>query len=82
MVIMFIDTLPSPYYDRVVGNVASNFADLVVVGERIEVGIQRGKFAQTNSCTSFAKKPTPEKKKGETNVVLIKSIFPQTKANT
>ncbi|RDX74116.1 hypothetical protein CR513_46175, partial [Mucuna pruriens] len=30
MVTMFINTLPSPYYDKVVGNVASNFADLVV----------------------------------------------------
>ncbi|RDX64296.1 hypothetical protein CR513_57154, partial [Mucuna pruriens] len=39
MVTMFIDTLPSPYYDKVVGNVASNFAELVVVGERIELGI-------------------------------------------
>ncbi|RDY00704.1 hypothetical protein CR513_16084, partial [Mucuna pruriens] len=82
MVTMFIDTLPSLYYDRVVGNVASNFADLVVVGERIEVGIPRGKFTQTNSGTSFSKKLTPEKKKGETNVVLIEPIFPQIKANT
>ncbi|RDY09933.1 hypothetical protein CR513_05621, partial [Mucuna pruriens] len=47
MVTMFIDTLPSPYYDRIVGNVASNFANLVVVGERIELGIQRGKPRQT-----------------------------------
>ncbi|RDX99367.1 hypothetical protein CR513_17589, partial [Mucuna pruriens] len=28
MVTMFIDTLPSPYYDKVVGNVTSNLADL------------------------------------------------------
>ncbi|RDX68152.1 hypothetical protein CR513_52881, partial [Mucuna pruriens] len=40
------------------------------------------RFTQTNSGTSFAKKPTSEKKKGETNVVLIEPIFPQTKANT
>ncbi|RDX73020.1 hypothetical protein CR513_47423, partial [Mucuna pruriens] len=45
MVTMFIDTLPSPYYDRVVGNVASTFADVVVVGKRIELGILQGKFA-------------------------------------
>ncbi|RDX63518.1 hypothetical protein CR513_58043, partial [Mucuna pruriens] len=82
MVTMFIDTLPSPYYDRIVRNMASTFADLVVVGERIELGIRRGKFAQTNNSTSFAKKPTLEKKKGEANAVLIEPIFPQTKANT
>ncbi|RDX69521.1 hypothetical protein CR513_51359, partial [Mucuna pruriens] len=46
---MFIDTLPSPYYDRVVGNVASNFADLVVVGKRIELGIRRGKEEERRS---------------------------------
>ncbi|RDX82629.1 hypothetical protein CR513_36563, partial [Mucuna pruriens] len=72
MVTMFIDTLPSPYYDKVVENVASNFADLVVVG----------KFTQTNSTASFAKKTTLEKKKGETNAVLIEPTFPQTKINT
>ncbi|RDY00496.1 hypothetical protein CR513_16326, partial [Mucuna pruriens] len=71
MVTMFIDTLPSPYYDRVVGNVASNFANLVVVGERIELGIRRGKFAQTSNNTSFAKKPTSERKKGWINAVLV-----------
>ncbi|RDX92297.1 hypothetical protein CR513_25586, partial [Mucuna pruriens] len=65
MVTMFIDTLPSPYYDRIVGNVASNFVDLVVVGERIELGIRRGNFTQTNNSASFTKKPAPERKKGE-----------------
>ncbi|RDX93108.1 hypothetical protein CR513_24679, partial [Mucuna pruriens] len=65
----------------VVENVASNFADLVVVGERIKVGIRRGKFAQTNSTVGFAKKTTSEKKKGETNAVLIEPTFPQTKIN-
>ncbi|RDY00950.1 hypothetical protein CR513_15797, partial [Mucuna pruriens] len=76
MVTMFIDTLPSPYYDKVVGNMASNFADLVVVG------IRRGKFAQTSNAADFAKKTMSEKKKGEINVVLIEPTFPRTKINT
>ncbi|RDX84755.1 hypothetical protein CR513_34156, partial [Mucuna pruriens] len=46
MASMFIDTLPSPFYDKVVGSVASNFADLVVIGERIEAGIKRDRFTQ------------------------------------
>ncbi|RDX75450.1 hypothetical protein CR513_44659, partial [Mucuna pruriens] len=70
MVTMFIDTLPSPYYDKVVGNVASNFADLVVIEERIELGLRWGKLSQENSNTGFAKKPIVEKKKGETNAML------------
>ncbi|RDX70004.1 hypothetical protein CR513_50800, partial [Mucuna pruriens] len=64
---MFINTLPSPYYNKVVGNVASNFADLVVAGERIELDIIRGKFAQLSSNVGLAKRPMPGKKKGETN---------------
>ncbi|RDX63963.1 hypothetical protein CR513_57543, partial [Mucuna pruriens] len=81
MVTMFIDTIPSLYYDKIVGNVASNFADLVVVDERIELGIRRGKFAQTNSSANIAMKPVPEKKKGEANAVLVEPVFRQTKAN-
>ncbi|RDX67654.1 hypothetical protein CR513_53435, partial [Mucuna pruriens] len=65
MVTMFIDTLPSPYYDKVVGNVASSFTDLVVVGERIELGIRRGNFAQSSNSVGFSKKLTSKKKKGE-----------------
>ncbi|RDY03330.1 hypothetical protein CR513_13096, partial [Mucuna pruriens] len=49
MVTMFINALPSPYYDRVVGNAASSFVDLVVVGERIELGVRHEKLSQTNS---------------------------------
>ncbi|RDX96821.1 hypothetical protein CR513_20474, partial [Mucuna pruriens] len=70
MVAMFIDTVPSPYYDKVVGNVASNFADLMVVGERIELGIRHENFTQSNSNIGFAKKPTQKKMKGEANTVL------------
>ncbi|RDX74822.1 hypothetical protein CR513_45381, partial [Mucuna pruriens] len=81
MVTMFIDTLLSSYYDRIVGNVASNFANLVVVGKRIELGIQQGKFAQTSNNACFVRKPTLEKKKGETNVVLVELVFYQTKTN-
>ncbi|RDX77670.1 hypothetical protein CR513_42164, partial [Mucuna pruriens] len=60
MVIMLIDTLPSLYYDKVVGNVASIFADLVVVGRRIELGIRRGKFAQLSSNVGLTKRPVLE----------------------
>ncbi|RDX77535.1 hypothetical protein CR513_42318, partial [Mucuna pruriens] len=82
MVTMFIDTLSSPYYDKVVRNVASSFADLVAVGERIEVGIRQGKFAPTNSSAAFAKKTASRKKKGESNAVLIETTFPRVKINT
>ncbi|RDX85772.1 hypothetical protein CR513_32991, partial [Mucuna pruriens] len=44
MVSMFINTLPSPFYEIVVGSVSSSFVDLVVIGERVEVGLKRGKL--------------------------------------
>ncbi|RDX83259.1 hypothetical protein CR513_35845, partial [Mucuna pruriens] len=43
MVTMFIDTLHSPFYDKMVGNVVSNFSDLVLIGERIKAGMRTGK---------------------------------------
>ncbi|RDY07924.1 hypothetical protein CR513_07899, partial [Mucuna pruriens] len=50
MVTMFIDTLLSLYYDKVVGSVTSNFTYLVVVGKRIELGNRRGKLANPVPC--------------------------------
>ena len=41
--IMIVDTLPVFYYEKMVGYTPSSFADLVFVGEMIEVGLKRGK---------------------------------------
>ncbi|RDY05264.1 hypothetical protein CR513_10903, partial [Mucuna pruriens] len=71
MVTTFVDTLPSPFYDKAVGSVTSSFADLVTIGERIKCGIKRGKFAQVNSGVGFAKKANHKKNKGEARIVLI-----------
>ncbi|RDX88415.1 hypothetical protein CR513_29995, partial [Mucuna pruriens] len=38
MVTMFIDTLHPPFYEKMVGNASSNFADLLLIRERVEVG--------------------------------------------
>ncbi|RDX86341.1 hypothetical protein CR513_32340, partial [Mucuna pruriens] len=77
MVTMFIDTLPSPFYENVVGSVASNFVDLVTIGERIESGIKKGKFAQVDGGASFVRKAGQEKQRGETIVVIIDPSGPQ-----
>ncbi|RDX85813.1 hypothetical protein CR513_32936, partial [Mucuna pruriens] len=70
MVSTFIDTLPTPYYEIIVGSVSSNFADLVIIGERIEAGLKRGKFASAMGQASYAKKVTQEKRKAEANAVI------------
>ena len=41
---MFVDTLPSPYYDMLVVNAFVEFGDLMYSVGRIEDGIKRGKI--------------------------------------
>ncbi|RDY04028.1 hypothetical protein CR513_12294, partial [Mucuna pruriens] len=36
MAAIFIDILHSPFYEKMMGNMVSNFSDLVLIGERIE----------------------------------------------
>ncbi|RDY00987.1 hypothetical protein CR513_15740, partial [Mucuna pruriens] len=71
MVTIFINTLPFPFYDKAVRSVASNFVNLINVGERIEFDIKKGKVAQANTSASFTRKTKYEKKKRETNAILI-----------
>ncbi|KAH1225067.1 hypothetical protein GmHk_11G032048 [Glycine max] len=49
-------TLPVFYYEKLVGYMPSSFADLVFAGERIEVGLKRGKFDYVSSTSANAKR--------------------------
>ena len=49
MVTMMVDTLPVFYYEKLVGYMPSSFVDVVFAGERIEVGLKRGKFDYVSS---------------------------------
>ncbi|RDY08082.1 hypothetical protein CR513_07726, partial [Mucuna pruriens] len=44
MVTIFIDTLHPPFYEKMVENVSSNFANLLLIRERVEVGMKKGKI--------------------------------------
>ena len=46
---MFVDTLPSPYYDMLVVNACFEFGDLMYSVRRIEDGIRRGKIMDTRA---------------------------------
>ena len=46
---MFVDTLPSPYYDMLVVNTFAEFRDLMYSVGRIENGIKRGKIVDTGA---------------------------------
>lgn len=41
---LFIDTLRAPFYDKMIGNISSSFSDIVVIGERVENGLRSGKI--------------------------------------
>ena len=56
MITMMVDTLPVFYYEKLVGYMSSSFADLVFAGERIEVGLKRGKFDYVSSTNANAKR--------------------------
>jgi len=49
MLAMFISKVEHPFYKHMIGNVSSNFADIVIIRERIEDGIKSGKIAQDPS---------------------------------
>ena len=49
MLEMFISIVEHPFYKHMICNVSSNFADIVIIEERIEAGIKSGKIAQDPS---------------------------------
>ena len=46
---MFVDTLPSPYYDMLIVHTFMEFGDLMYFVGRIEDGIKRGKIVDTGA---------------------------------
>lgn len=72
MVTMFIETLQSPFYDNMIGSVSSSFSDLVVIGERVEMGMRSGKIAHNLTVITNTKKEpigVGKKKEGEAHAV-------------
>ena len=53
---MFVDTLPSPYYDMLVVNAFVEFEDLMYFVERIKNGIKRGKIVDIGASTMEKKR--------------------------
>ena len=66
---MFINTLKGAYYEKLVGNISGNFADLVASGERIEEGIKGGKLSGDVSESSKKTTTPARKKEGDTQAI-------------
>ena len=72
MVTMIVDTLPVFYYEKLVGYMPSSFADLVFTGERIEVGLKRGKFNYVSPAGISSRRTGTagaKRKEGDTHAV-------------
>ena len=57
---MFVDTLPSPYYDMLVINAFVEFGDLMYSVGRIEDGIKRGKIVDTKASIMKKRRSQPD----------------------
>ena len=64
---MFVDTLPSPYYDMLIANTFVEFRDLMYSVGRIEYGIKRGRIVDTRATTFGKKGNVPNKHVEEQN---------------
>lgn len=49
LVDIFMTTLHGTYYEKMVGSLSSNFADIVTNGEHIENGLKTGKISSVNN---------------------------------
>ena len=57
---MFVDTLPSPYYDMLIVNTFMEFEDLMYSMGRIEDGIKRGRVVDIGASKEESKRFVPD----------------------
>ena len=80
MVTMIVDTLPVFYYEKLVGYMPSSFADLVSAGERIEVGLKRGKFDYVSLAGARGRRigiAEAKRKEGDAHAVTSTPALPK-----
>ena len=58
---MFVDTLPSPYYDMLIVNIFVEFGDLMYFVGRIEDGIKKGRIVDNGASMREEKRFVPDK---------------------
>ncbi|KAH1193908.1 hypothetical protein GmHk_19G054832 [Glycine max] len=73
MITIMVDTLPTFYYEKLIGYMPANFADLVFAGERIESGLRKGKFEYAANMAPNNNRRAPvvgaRKREGDTHAV-------------
>ena len=77
---MIVDTLSVFYYEKLVGYMPASFADLVFSGERIEVGLKKGKFDYVSPSGTSNRRigaAGAKRKEGDTDVVTSSPAWPK-----
>ena len=80
MITMMVDTLPVFYCEKMMGYMPLSFVDLVFAGERIEVGLRRGKFEYTVSTSTSnrrSKMGGAKKKEGDAHAITSAPTWPK-----
>ena len=71
---MFLGMLQGPYYSMMIGSTSIWFLELVMAGERVEVGIKMGKIQAANISSSNGMRKTfggyAKKREGDANVMF------------
>jgi hypothetical protein len=52
-----MSTLKGVYYEKMIGGISSGFADMVIIGERVEEGLKNGKIASASNNQTVVNKP-------------------------
>ncbi|KAH1228864.1 hypothetical protein GmHk_10G028767 [Glycine max] len=85
MITIMVDTLPTFYYEKLIGYMPANFADLVFAGERIESGLRKGKFEYASNAGPNSNRRAPvvgtRKKEGDTHAVTTAPTWMKTPQN-
>ncbi|KAL5131271.1 hypothetical protein HKD37_12G034188 [Glycine soja] len=73
IITIMVDTLPTFYYEKLIGYMPANFADLVFAGERIESGLRKSKFEYAANMAPNNNRRAPvvgaRKKEGDAHAV-------------
>ena len=80
MIMMIVDTLPIFYYEKLVGYMPASFADLVFAGERIEVGLKRGKFDYVSPADTNNRRTETVgamRKEGDAHAITLTPAWPK-----
>ena len=77
MISTFLNTLKDPYYSHLIGHTTSSFADLVIVGERVEDGVKSGRLVDVQALQQLLEQSGSGPGQQSAEVKMITSAAPK-----